>query len=102
MEVEPKLAPPGAGLPKPELFIARLLFAWRRTMGNREVFNAHFQRERAAIESMISGADAGSCGRRVLIQRVRGLEDSSRYWSVWMTLDHLRIVHGSIIRVIDA
>jgi hypothetical protein len=30
------------------------------------------------------------------------LEDSSRYWSVWMTLDHLRIVHHSVGRVIRA
>jgi hypothetical protein len=30
------------------------------------------------------------------------MEDSSRYWSVWMTLDHLRIVHHSFIRVIRA
>ena len=31
---------------------------------------------------------------RVLIPRPLGLEDSSRYWSVYMTLDHLRIVNG--------
>jgi len=30
-----------------------------------------------------------------------GLEDSSRYWSVWMTLDHLRIVHGAIVRIMN-
>jgi len=35
-----------------------------------------------------------------LIKRVRGLEDSSRYWSVWMTLDHLRIMHTGLTRVI--
>jgi len=33
---------------------------------------------------------------------VRGLEDSSRYWSVWMTLEHLRIVHLGIARTIDS
>jgi hypothetical protein len=30
------------------------------------------------------------------------MEDSSRYWSVWMTLDHLRIVNESIVRIIGA
>jgi hypothetical protein len=34
----------------------------------------------------------------VLIARPRGLEDSSRYWSVWMTLDHLRIVHLAAVK----
>ena len=38
----------------------------------------------------------------MLIRRLPGLEDSSRDWSVWMTLDHLRIVHLEMSRVIEA
>jgi hypothetical protein len=86
----------------PELFIARLLFAFKRMTGNRESFTATFQRERANIARLLPSLDGQQAARRVLIPRLRGLEDSSRYWSVWMTLDHLRIVHGSIIRVIGA
>jgi hypothetical protein len=97
---EPKLAPPGAGLPKAELYIARLLFGLRRRTGNRETFNAAFQREREAIRGLVQSCDQDSCARRVLIERVRGLEDSSRHWSVWMTLDHLRIVNYGISRII--
>ena len=97
---EPKLAPPGAGLPKPELWIARLLFQWQFRTGNRRSFNARFQHERAAIRSLIADCTAESGGRRVLIRRVPGLEDSSRYWSVWMTLDHLRIIHSGISHTI--
>ena len=41
-------------------------------------------------------------GRRVLIRRPPGLEDSSRYWSAFMTLEHLRIVHREMVRIIDA
>src|SRR5215831_15507645 len=102
VDLEPKLAPPGAGLPKVELFIAQRLFAWRRRTGNRELFNSRFQQERAKIERMVRDCDAKSAAQRILIQRPRGLEDSSRYWSVWMTLEHLRIVHSSIIRIIHA
>jgi hypothetical protein len=101
-DIEPKLAPPGAGLPKPEFWITRLLFAARRLTGNRESFTTSFQRERETIRGLVNSVDAESAARRVLIRRPRGLEDSSRYWSVWMTLDHLRIVHGSIIGVIGA
>ena len=36
-----------------------------------------------------------------MIKRVVGQEDSSRFWSVWMTLDHLRIIHRSFIRIIE-
>jgi hypothetical protein len=91
-----------AGLPKPELWIARLLFVTRRLTGNRDSFTARFQQERETFRSLLSSLDAESAARRVLIRRPRGLEDSSRYWSAWMTLDHLRIIHGSIIGIIGA
>jgi hypothetical protein len=99
---EPQLAPPGAGLPLAELLLARLLVRLRRWTGNRDAFTAKFRLERENVRALIHRCDAGSGARRVLIDRPRGLEDSSRYWSVWMTLDHLRIIHGSIERVIGA
>lgn len=99
---EPQLAPPGAGLPKPELLIARALFALRCRRGSRVAFNARFARERAAIRLLVERCNAETGARRVLIKRPPGLEDSSRNWSVWMTLDHLRIVHGEMTRIIGA
>ncbi len=98
--VEPKLAAPGAGLPKVELLAGRAMFAWRRWRGNRETFNAFFQQERERVRALVQSCNAEAAGRRVLIERVRGMEDSSRYWSVWMTLDHLRIVNGQITKII--
>ena len=99
---DPKLAPPGAGLPLPELLIARLIFGFRRLTGSRDTFDAHFSSERATIGSLVESCEPESRSKRVLIQRVRGLEDSSRYWSVLMTLDHLRIVNRSITGLIGA
>jgi hypothetical protein len=101
-DTEPQLAPPGAGLPGPELHVARMLFTLRRWIGGRDSFNARFRVEREAVRSLVSACDAESGARRVLIRRVAGLEDSSRHWSVWMALDHLRIVHVNLARVIDA
>ena len=83
------------------MWVARLLFALRRRAGRR-ASAARFERERRRIQSLIRQCDAESGERRVLIQRVRGMEDSSRNWSFWMTLDHLRIVNGSIQRIIRA
>ncbi len=97
---EPQLAPPGAGLPAIEHLIARVLFGLRRKTGNRASFTAKFHRERETIRAQLRSVDAESGARRVLIRRCPGLEDSSRYWSVWMTLDHLRIVHLEMARVI--
>ena len=97
---EPYLSPPGAGLPKPELRIAQILFTLRRWTGGRRSFDARFARERELIRALVRecGAELGS--RRVLIDRIPGLEDSSRYWSVWMTLEHLRIVHEAVANLI--
>src|SRR5690348_5835952 len=100
--LEPKLAPPGAGLPKVELFIARAIFAWRGRKATREGVNERFQKEREAIRSLARSIDVDAAGRRVLIRRLPGMEDSSRYWSVWMTLEHLRMVHELVNRTIAA
>ena len=91
--VEPTLAPPGAGLPKVELLLARLFFAAKRRWTARETLMAQFERERQAIRGLVAGCAPARRSRRVLIPRLRGLEDSSRYWSVWMVLDHLRITN---------
>jgi hypothetical protein len=98
---EPKLAPPGAGLPGIELFVARLRFAWRRMRGTREQFTAQFERERVAILKIARSLEPEMAGQRVLIPRLRGMEDSSRNWSVWMTLDHLRITNTAFGQVIQ-
>jgi hypothetical protein len=99
---EPILAPPGAGLPKVELFVARAMFKWRRLMGNRKSFDADFECERAAIRVLVQSCSGEAASKRVLIKRIPGLEDSSRYWSVWMTLEHLRIVNSGVARTIAA
>lgn len=100
--VEPLLAPPGAGLPLVELWLARLLFTVRRLRGSRDLFVARFEQERAAIRALVASCAESKRGEQVLIERPRGLEDSSRNWSVWMTLDHLRITNTGVSRVITA
>ncbi|HEX3149203.1 MAG TPA: DinB family protein [Gemmataceae bacterium] len=82
------------------MYIARMIFAYRRMTSSRETLNTRFQSERDRIRALLRRCDGDKASRRMLIQRVRGLEDSSRHWSVWMTLDHLRIVHHEIARLI--
>lgn len=98
----PTLAPPGAGLPFPENRIARWMLGFKRATGNPASFTRKFHVERRHIRDLISGRSADELSTPVLIARPRGLEDSSRFWSVWMTLDHLRIVHHAFIGVLEA
>lgn len=97
----PRLAPPGAGIPAIERIVGGRILRLRRLFGTTARFSARFEHERRVIASLYAGSDARALSTRVLIPRLRGLEDSSRFWSVWMTLDHLRIVNDSIAGVID-
>lgn len=100
-DTEPRLAPPGAGLSLPVLAFARVITLFRRMTGNRESFNARFNQERKAIEALTKSCDLRQSSQRVLVGKLPGLEDSSRFWSVLMTLDHLRIVNNQIAVVIE-
>lgn len=99
---EPSLAAPGAGLPAVELFFARWMFRLHVWCGDAGAFQAQFEQERQTLRGLIQGCDEETGAQPVLIRRLPGLEDSSRYWSVWMTLEHLRLVHGSLTQVISA
>lgn len=99
---QPVLAAPGAGLPAIELFIGKQLFFLKCRRGNRDQFSAAFAGERSAIRALVESCPESSRGERVLIPRLRGLEDSSRHWSIWMTLDHLRITNLAFAGVIHS
>lgn len=96
----PRLAPPGAGVPAIERLVGGTILKLRCRFGTAAKFSAQFERERRAIAALCAGRGAGDLRARVLIPRLRGLEDSSRFWSVWMALEHLRIVNDSIAGVI--
>ena len=97
---KPQLAPPGAGLPWIELQIARILFGLRCRLGNRASFLQTFRDEQEKIRTLIGRFPAGDRGRQILIPRAVGLEDSSRNYSAWMVLDHLRIVNNTCVTII--
>ncbi len=97
-----RLAPPGAGLPRVELFVGRILFFIGARFGSKHRFLARFDRERSLIRNLIGKHSAVELSTQVLIRRPAGLEDSSRQWSAYMTLDHLRIVHLEMARVLQA
>ncbi|MGJ8677525.1 MAG: hypothetical protein ACSHX0_08410 [Akkermansiaceae bacterium] len=92
---EPQLAAPGAGLPAPMLFIAKRLFALKCKFENKEAFVDGFRKERIKIRELVDSCESEKRAQRVLVPRLRGLEDSSRYYSMWMTLDHLRITNDA-------
>lgn len=84
------LAAPGAGLPGVQAFVLRhVLFpafcrttSWDKALG---LFLREGERLAAAAQSLAPEA----LQTRVLIRAPMGIEDSSRYWSAAMVLEHL-------------
>ncbi len=98
----PTLAAPGKGLPLVESLVARyVLFPYTTSRLSQT----------KAIDMVCEyGQRALAVGRAlplkqlttpVLIQRFPGIEDSSRHWSVLMTLEHLRITGESMARIVE-
>jgi hypothetical protein len=87
----PQLAPPGAGLPWFESLMTR--FFGRRMLSRYDWDGAQaaIARVSARLAREAMAMDDTTLARRVLIKRLRGLEDSSRFWSPEMVLEHLVI-----------
>ncbi len=98
---EPQLAPPGAGIPAAEALLFRIIgFGLISPLVSWDLVRRRFQREGEAIIKLTEGLSDERFARRVLIPRLVGIEDSSRYWSPAMTVEHLVIVGDAVADII--
>lgn len=84
------LAAPGAGLPRLQAFVLRhVLFPafCRTTSWDKALWMFLHEGERVAAAAQSLAPEA--LQTRVLIRAPMGIEDSSRYWSAAMVLEHL-------------
>lgn len=95
------LEPPGAGLPQIERWVALLAVKIIPRFWTHERALSQFQRVAEKIFERVGQLDAGTCIRRVLIPRIRGIEDSSRYWSIYMVLKHVTVVNNSVLDLLE-
>lgn len=97
-----KLAAPGKGLPFPENLIARYIvypqgmrhFQWLATLDAWDT-------ETTRILELSSGISDDAFFTPVLIDRLRGLEDSSRFWSVAMVMEHLIMTMKAMTQIAE-
>lgn len=103
MTTLPKLDKPGAGLPEPERIIAKyVLFPVQCALLNpNKAVRLLLLQARQAL-TMAESVDSEKRDMPVLIPRLRGLEDSSRYWSVAMTLQHMLITGEAMASMIES
>lgn len=100
--LEPVLDAPGAGLPKIERIIGNIIVKSKLFFASREGSERQFLEELQRIQSLVGAASSEALPRRVLIPRLRGMEDSSRHWSILMTLQHLVIVNNGTLGLIKS
>ena len=96
-----QLQPPGAGLPAYELAWLRSGFRVICAVLPQGAALGLFKSEGERVLSLAQTVSAEQGAVPVLIDRVIGIEDSSRCWSVFMVLDHLRIVNEGIASIVD-
>jgi hypothetical protein len=92
-KTEPKLASPGAGIPWYQMLILRLYISpYVAARTDWSVSETRFKKITTKILKEIDGVTEAQLTTKVLVPPQMGLEDSSRYWSIAMTLEHLVIV----------
>jgi hypothetical protein len=96
-DIQKSLAPPGAGLPVIQAFALRYLIfpAYCLTTSWDKALDA-FQSEGQKLVTLVEPLSEEQLQRRVLVKAPLGIEDSSRYWSAAMVLEHLMEVGSRI------
>ncbi len=100
--VQVTLQPPGAGLPAFEQAWLRIFFRVACSMISRNIGLRWFKFESEKILALARRVPEGTGAIPMLIGRIVGIEDSSRNWSAYMVLNHLRIVNEGIAQIVES
>ncbi len=90
------LAPPGVGIPGFERVLARVGIHLAARFIDKDRLTELFRAEAQRALVLAGGLTEARGRQRVLIPRAFAIEDSSRDWSVYMTLEHLVIVNTAV------
>jgi hypothetical protein len=94
------LAPPGAGIPWHNQLAGRFMM-WRLPHRMDEAAALRlFDAEATKLLALTRGLTPAELAERVLVPPQTGLDDSSRYWSIAMTLEHVVIVGDAMANVV--
>lgn len=92
---------PGAGLPSSERFVMEMALKFSSVMMSDAKASALFLSESQKLLAIAHNLDIHQLSQPMLVPRLRGIEDSSRHWSVLMILDHLCLVNRTILETLD-
>lgn len=99
----PTLAPPGLGLPWFQAAFGRYLWLpYLSATSSWEKCSQRLAHEQSRILAMVAPLNDERMTRRVLVSGIIGIEDSSRFWSPAMVLEHLVIVGDIVADIVVA
>lgn len=98
--IQASLGKPGAGIPWIEKIAGRLILSKQARNRSRERILEDFCSGAGESLALLQGIDDGLLRRRVLVPRQPGMEDSSRYWSAFMIIQHLAIVDRQVLGLV--
>jgi hypothetical protein len=96
-----KLQPPGAGIPLPQLIFLKVWlgpFVAKRAPQAKS--RKTYEMVTGKLVDLVSGIPEQQRQKKVLIEPMAGIEDSSRFWSANDVLEHLLIVSRRMEKVI--
>lgn len=100
-QTEPQLEKPGAGLPLMERILLKYYFGPFVAAKNPFSWTeANFQKLHERILLLAESIEPADFETKCLVPRLQGIEDSSRYWSAKMTLEHILIVGTNLREII--
>lgn len=100
-EIIASLDKPGAGIPLyQKLYLQLYVKPFISARSDWDEDTRAFNMINAKLLDAVGKLDEDRLFKRVLVPPQRGLEDSSRYWSVSMTMEHLLIVGEGVKKII--
>jgi hypothetical protein len=89
---QPQLEKPGAGLPfLDSLYILWYVGPFQSRQADKAMNLRLFSLIGGRLSKEAASVPAGKLDQRVLVPRMKGIEDTSRFWSVNETLEHVMI-----------
>jgi hypothetical protein len=96
----PKLAPPGAGIPVVERFFGNIIIRYL-TLRSRVDVECLREAYLLTVNRSLSLAEQfANPTMQILVPRLRGLEDSSRFYSPAMVIEHVALVDSGIAETV--
>jgi len=102
IEKDESLDKPGAGIPwHHKTFVQYIVLPILPKVLNWNRGLLFLQKQINEIQALVKDLDEQTLSKQVLVPPMFGLEDSSRYWSINMVLEHLVMVNLGTLEIVD-